>query len=132
MENVNMACPKDSFPLSRIDQLVDATAGHELLSFMDAYSGYNQIRMHLADQESTRLSLLKGCDASLVLISPSGITVEYAMPFHFQSSNNKAEYEALLAGLRLAKELGAKHIYINSDSQLVVNQVTDEYQARGQ
>ncbi|KAI5339030.1 hypothetical protein L3X38_018302 [Prunus dulcis] len=73
-----------------------------------------------------------GCDASLVLISPSGITVEYAMPFHFQSSNNKAEYEALLAGLRLAKELGAKHIYINSDSQLVVNQVADEYQARGQ
>ncbi|CAL9000507.1 unnamed protein product [Prunus brigantina] len=37
------------FPLPRIDQLVDATAGHELLSFMDAYSGYNQIRMHPAD-----------------------------------------------------------------------------------
>ncbi|KAL2505376.1 Uncharacterized protein Adt_20997 [Abeliophyllum distichum] len=41
--NLNQACPKDSFPLPRIDQLVDATAGHELLSFMDAYSGYNQI-----------------------------------------------------------------------------------------
>ena len=37
--NLNKACPKDSFPLPRIDQLVDATAGHELLSFMDAYSG---------------------------------------------------------------------------------------------
>ncbi|CAL2246070.1 unnamed protein product [Prunus armeniaca] len=39
--NLNKACPNDSFPLPRIDQLVDATAGHELLSFMDAYSGYN-------------------------------------------------------------------------------------------
>ncbi|KAL5543300.1 hypothetical protein UlMin_011010 [Ulmus minor] len=39
--DLNRACPKDSFPLPRIDQLVDATAGHELLSFMDAYSRYN-------------------------------------------------------------------------------------------
>ncbi|KAI5339031.1 hypothetical protein L3X38_018303 [Prunus dulcis] len=70
MENVNMACPKDSFPLSRIDQLVDATAGHELLSFMDAYSGYNQIRTHLADQESTRLSLLKAYIALIGVTQP--------------------------------------------------------------
>ncbi|CAL9007144.1 unnamed protein product, partial [Prunus brigantina] len=48
--NLNKACPKDSFPLPRIDQLVDATAGHELLSFMDAYSGYNQIFMHPTDR----------------------------------------------------------------------------------
>ena len=39
--NLNKACPKDSYPLSRIDQLVDSTAGHRLLSFMDAFSGYN-------------------------------------------------------------------------------------------
>ncbi|XP_050386257.1 uncharacterized protein LOC126802648 [Argentina anserina] len=52
-KNVNKACPKDSFPLPRIDQLIDATAGHELLSMMDAYSGYNQIRMNPADQEAT-------------------------------------------------------------------------------
>ncbi|KAK1563904.1 hypothetical protein Q3G72_034940 [Acer saccharum] len=39
--DLNKACPKDSFPLPHIDMLVDATAGHELLSFMDAYSGYN-------------------------------------------------------------------------------------------
>ena len=38
---LNKACPKDSLPLPRIDQLMDATAEHELLSFMDAYSGYN-------------------------------------------------------------------------------------------
>ena len=39
--DVNRACPKDSFPLPRIDLIVDATAGHELLSFMDAFFGYN-------------------------------------------------------------------------------------------
>ncbi|XP_074375214.1 uncharacterized protein LOC141716974 [Apium graveolens] len=43
--DLNKACPKDSFPLPRTDQLVDAMAGHALLSFMDAYSGYNQIPM---------------------------------------------------------------------------------------
>ena len=41
--NLNKSCPKDSSLLPRIDPLVDATAGHELMSFMDAYSGYNQI-----------------------------------------------------------------------------------------
>ena len=49
--DLNKACPKDSYPLLRIDQLVDSTAGHKLLSFMDAFSGYNQIRMDEADQE---------------------------------------------------------------------------------
>jgi len=39
--NLIEACPKDNFPLPKIDQLVEATVGHELLSFMDAYSGYN-------------------------------------------------------------------------------------------
>ncbi|KAM6577956.1 hypothetical protein CsatB_029793 [Cannabis sativa] len=39
--DLNKACPKDCFPLPKIDQLVDATAGHELMSFIDAYSGYN-------------------------------------------------------------------------------------------
>ena len=39
--NLNKACPKDSFPLPKIDQLVDATTGYERMSFLDAYSGYN-------------------------------------------------------------------------------------------
>ena len=51
--NLNNACPKDSFSLSRIDQLVDSIAGHELLTFMDAFSSYNQIRMNKEDQEKT-------------------------------------------------------------------------------
>ncbi|KAL5827792.1 hypothetical protein ACOSQ3_019642 [Xanthoceras sorbifolium] len=47
--DLNKACPKDSFTLPHIDMMVDATAGHELLSFMDAFSGYNQILMHPND-----------------------------------------------------------------------------------
>ena len=50
---LNKACPKDSFLLARIDQLANATLGHAVLSFIDAYSGYNQIRMHVLDQERT-------------------------------------------------------------------------------
>ena len=51
--DLNKACPKNSYPLPRIDQLVDSTAGHKLLSFMNAFSSYNQIRMDEADQEKT-------------------------------------------------------------------------------
>ena len=47
--DLNKACPKDSYPLSRVDVLVDSTAQHKLLSFMDAFSGYNQIRMDEVD-----------------------------------------------------------------------------------
>ena len=48
--DLNRACPKDSYPLPRVDVPVDSTAKHQLLSFMDAFSGYNQIRMHEDDQ----------------------------------------------------------------------------------
>ena len=51
--DLNRACLKDSFPLPKIDQLVDSTAGHKLLTFMDTFSGYNQIRMAEEDQEKT-------------------------------------------------------------------------------
>ena len=47
--DLNKACPKDSYPLFRIDTLVDSTTKHQLLSFMDAFSGYNQIKMEEAN-----------------------------------------------------------------------------------
>ena len=50
---MNKACPKDPFPLPRIDQLVDATAGHPRMSFLDAFQGYHQISLALGDQEKT-------------------------------------------------------------------------------
>ncbi|KAL5577628.1 hypothetical protein UlMin_019327 [Ulmus minor] len=303
--DLNKACPKDSFPLPRIDQLIDATAGHELLSFMDAYSGYNQIRMHQPDQEHTAFltdqgatdkcqpffrALRKGKDfswtaeceqsfqelktylgrppllskpqegeslilylavskgavssveklalalmiaarklrpyfqahtiivptkfplkqilqkpdtsgrlakwsielgefdilfkprtaikgqaladfiaeftyqptnlelakelvpspsslwhlyvdgsstdncsgAGVILVSPEKVRLSCALRFRFKATNNQAEYEALLVGLRLAKEVSARHLLIYSDSQVIVNQVNSEYQAKGE
>ena len=58
--DLNRACPKDSFPLPRIDQLVDFIAGHKLLIFMDAFSGYNQIKMAEEDQEKTTFITSQG------------------------------------------------------------------------
>ena len=58
--DIKKACPKDSFLLPRIDLIVDATTGHELLSFMDAFSGYNQISMDPGDQEKTSFVTAQG------------------------------------------------------------------------
>ncbi|CAL2278420.1 unnamed protein product [Prunus armeniaca] len=69
--NLNRACPKDSFHLSQIDQLVDATAGQALLSFMDAYSGYNQIFMHPDDQ--THTSFITDRDLYCCKVMPFGL-----------------------------------------------------------
>ena len=49
--DLNNACPKDSFPMPKIDQLMDSMVGHKLLTFMDTFSGYNQIQMAEEDQE---------------------------------------------------------------------------------
>nr|KYP39222.1 Transposon Ty3-I Gag-Pol polyprotein [Cajanus cajan] len=51
--DLNRACPKDSYPLPSIDRLVNRASGHALLSFLDAYSGYNQIMMYPPDEEHT-------------------------------------------------------------------------------
>nr|KYP51979.1 Retrovirus-related Pol polyprotein from transposon 17.6 [Cajanus cajan] len=51
--DLNKACPKDAYPLPNIDRLVDGAAGHKFLTFLDAYSGYNQIRMHTRDENKT-------------------------------------------------------------------------------
>ena len=58
--DLNKACPKDSYPLPRIDQLVDSTMVHKLLSFMEAFLGYNQIRMDEVDQEKTSFITSQG------------------------------------------------------------------------
>ena len=70
--DLNKACLKDSFPLLRIDQLMDATLGHQLLSFMDAYSRYNQIPMHLPNQEHTSFTTYYGLYCYKVM--PFGLT----------------------------------------------------------
>ncbi|KAI5350508.1 hypothetical protein L3X38_003399 [Prunus dulcis] len=58
--DLNKACPKDSFPLPRIDQLVDFTSGNQLLSFLDPYSDYNRILMHEDDKVKTSFIIERG------------------------------------------------------------------------
>ncbi|XP_059627327.1 uncharacterized protein LOC132270140 [Cornus florida] len=266
--NLNKACPKDSFPLPRIDLMVDATAGYERLTFLDAYSDYIRnppvlstpkpneklfvylgvssiatnavlirckdgkqfpvfyvsktmaepekryskaeqiilllvnakrklrhyfeshlivvlttfpIRMilHKPDlsgrmtkwvielssfdityeprttikgqavanfllecdvedlEEDYSCSLWKlfvdgssnqmGAGIGIKLQTPEGTTLSQVIRLEFKATNNEAEYEALLAGLKLAKELKIKNLIAYSDSQLIVQQVTGEY-----
>ena len=58
--DLNKACVKDSYPLPQIDTLVDSIARNQLLSFMDAFSGYNQIKMEEANQENTSFVTSQG------------------------------------------------------------------------
>ena len=73
-----------------------------------------------------------GSGVGLILVSPEGHRVYCALRFRFKASNNKAEYEALIAGLKLAKEIKVESLQIYNDSQLVVCQVTNEYQVRSE
>uniref|UniRef100_A0A2N9H026 Reverse transcriptase/retrotransposon-derived protein RNase H-like domain-containing protein n=1 Tax=Fagus sylvatica TaxID=28930 RepID=A0A2N9H026_FAGSY len=91
--DLNKACPKDSFPLPRIDQLVDSTAGHRLLTFMDAFSGYNQIMMDDTDQEKTSFITSKGLFCYKVMsfgLKNAGATYQRLMNkmFHHQIGRN--------------------------------------------
>ena len=58
--DLNKACPKDTFPLPRIDQLIDVTIGHPQMSFLDVFQGYHQIPLALDDQEKTTFLTLTG------------------------------------------------------------------------
>ncbi|KAK9071736.1 hypothetical protein SSX86_008165 [Deinandra increscens subsp. villosa] len=72
-----------------------------------------------------------GSGAGLILKSPEGDELTYAIRFNFQASNNEAEYEALLAGLRLAKKMGATQVTAYVDSLLVASQIAGTYEAKG-
>ncbi|XP_058222964.1 uncharacterized protein LOC131332683 [Rhododendron vialii] len=72
--NLNDACPMDRFPLPRIEQMVDATAGYEQVSFMDAYRGYHQIALAPEDQEKT------------AFISPRGTYCYKVVPFGLKNA----------------------------------------------
>ena len=85
--DINKACPKDSFPLSRIDLIVDAIASHELLSFMDAFSGYNQISMDPGDNEKTSFVTTQGTYCYRVMpfgLKNTGATYQRLVNWMFQ------------------------------------------------
>jgi ribonuclease HI len=71
-----------------------------------------------------------GSGAGIILENEEGILIEVSLALSFPTSNNQAEYEAFLAGLRLAEDVGAREIKIYTDSQLVASQVLGEYQAK--
>nr|GEY52832.1 reverse transcriptase domain-containing protein [Tanacetum cinerariifolium] len=75
-------------------------------------------------------SCVDGLGAGLILTNPDGVEFTYALRFQFAASNNKSEYEALIAGLRIATQMGVKNIQANVDSKLVANQVLGMYVAK--
>ncbi|GJS82239.1 reverse transcriptase domain-containing protein [Tanacetum coccineum] len=75
-------------------------------------------------------SCVDGSGAGLILTSPEGTEFTYALRFQFTAYNNKAEYEALLAGLRIAAQMGVRNVYVRVDSKLVANQVLGTYIAK--
>src|SRR3954463_9435050 len=72
--SLNKHFPKDHFPLPRIDQIIDSTIGCEKLSFLDAYSGYNQIQLKVEDQEK------------MAFITPFGVLYRNTMPFGLKNA----------------------------------------------
>ncbi|XP_074336077.1 uncharacterized protein LOC141673246 [Apium graveolens] len=72
-----------------------------------------------------------GAGAGIVLVSPEGHHLMSAIHFKFYATNNDAEYEALINGLKIALEMGVRNLITKSDSELVVNQVNGGFQARG-
>jgi len=67
-----------------------------------------------------------GAGAGLLFVSTLGEHMRYVVHLHFPTSNNMAEYEALLSGLRIAIELGIKRLDVRGDSQLIIDQVMKE------
>ena len=79
---LNKCCPKDHFPFPCIDQIIDSSTGYERLSFLDAYSGYNQIMLKVEDQEKT------------AFITPHNVFCYQTMPFGLK--NMGATYQRMM------------------------------------
>ena len=101
--DLNRACPKDSYPFPRIDTLVDSTIRHELLSFMDAFLGYNQIKMNEDDQEKTSF------------VTSQGLFCYKVMPFGLKNAG--ATYLRLMNKM-FAYQIG-RNVQVYFDDMLV-------------
>ncbi|GKC38874.1 reverse transcriptase domain-containing protein [Tanacetum coccineum] len=75
-------------------------------------------------------SCIDGSGAGLILTNPEGVEFTYAMTFTFEATNNEAEYQALIAGLQIAEQMGVKNLQAHVDSRLVANQVNGSYIAK--
>ena len=101
--DLNKVCPKDHFPLPRIDQLVDSAAGHARMSFLDAFQGYHQIPMTPSDQEKT------------AFITPRGAYCYKVMPFGLKNAG--ATYQRMMNTM-FGRQIG-KTVEVYIDDMLV-------------
>nr|GFB72921.1 reverse transcriptase domain-containing protein [Tanacetum cinerariifolium] len=215
-KDLNKACPKDGYPLPKINWKVESLYGYPYKCFLDAYKGYHQIKMTEEDEEKTAFITSQGifcyskmpfglknagatyqrlvdksfqkqigqnleyrprtsvkgqilanfiveCPeddtpdtsmegreelpdpcilftdgsscidlsrAGLIITNPEGMEFTYAIRFRFNATNNEAEYEALIAGLWIAGQMGVQNLQENMDSKLVANQVNGIYIAK--
>ena len=104
--DLNKACPKNSYPLPRIDQLIDSTAVHKLLSFMDTFSRYKQIKMDEADQKKTSF------------VTSQGLFCYKVMPFGLK--NARATYQRLVNHM-FRPQIG-RNVGVYVDDMLVKSQ----------
>lgn len=111
--DLNAACPKDPYPLPSIDQLIDAMAGHLMLSFMDAFSSYNQNRLAPEDREKTSF------------ITHRGVYCYKVMPFVL--INAGATYQRMMNKIFL-KQLG-RNMEIYVDDMIVKSLLTESHLA---
>ena len=109
--DLNKACPKDPFPMPRIDQLMDATVGHPRMSFLDAFQGYHQIPLVLEDQEKT------------AFVTPTGNYRYKVMPFGLK--NVGSTYQRMMTRI-FEPQLG-KNIEIYVDDMVVKSKVVTEH-----
>ena len=109
--DLNKACPKDLFPIPWIDQLLDATAGHPRMSFLDAFQGYHQISLALEDQEKT------------IFVTPTGNYHYKVMPFGLKNAGST--YQRMMT--RMFKPQLGKNIEIYVDDMVVKSKVVSEH-----
>ena len=107
--DLNKTCPKNSYPLPRVNVLVDSIAQHQLLSFMDAFFGYNQIRMDELDQEKTSF------------VTSQGLFCYKVMSFGLKNAG--ATYQRLMNKM-FANQIG-RNVQVYIDDMLVKSRMED-------
>ena len=110
--DLNKVCPKDPFPLPRIDQLVDATVGHPRMSFLDAFQGYHQIPLALDDQEKTSfVTLIRNYHYKVMPfgLKNTGFTYQRMMTKMFESQMDK-NIEVYIDDMMVKSKIVFKHI----------------------
>ena len=111
LTDLNKACPKDTFLLPRIDQLVDATVGHPQMSFLDAFQGYHQIPLALDDQEKS------------TFVTSIGNYHYKVMPFGLKNAGST--YQRMM--IRMFEPQLGKSIEVYIDDMVVKSKVVSEH-----